>query len=232
MRWMLVVCKRCAWAIGRRRRSREGYQVAADERAGEEAAIVAREGGLGPAELIERYEDTARVIELIEQLKPDERTALILLGLGCTYKEIGELRGWSATKVRRCISEGRARVREMGERGDEMRQPEPLALMEVLRPITFTDALVRLQGMIGSQVKVIVNHYGHFFGCGFEGELECVQTLPPDDIAVRLVVGAGGGLFLDPGCVDAFIGGGGAGEGQGCLEFHLSGGAAVTIEAA
>jgi DNA-directed RNA polymerase specialized sigma24 family protein len=58
------------------------------------------------------------VLSLIEQLKPDERTALILLGFGCSYKEIRELRGWSKTKLNRCLTEGRARVRELRARGD------------------------------------------------------------------------------------------------------------------
>jgi len=105
-----------------------------------------------------------------------------------------------------------------------------LTPMEVLRPIEFTDALLRLQGMIGSEIKVILNHYGHFFGCGFEGELECVQTLPPDDTAVRLVIAGGGGLFLDPADLEVFIGGSVV-DGARWLEFHLSCGAAVTLEA-
>jgi DNA-directed RNA polymerase specialized sigma24 family protein len=67
---------------------------------------------------VERAEETAKVLALVEQLKPDERTALILLGLGCTYAEIRELRGWSAAKLHRCLVEGRARVRELLERGD------------------------------------------------------------------------------------------------------------------
>ncbi len=103
----------------RRARLREGRsQVVPFEMAGEDLAIVVREERIGPAELTERSEETARVVEAIEQLKPDERTALILLGLGCSYKEIAELRGWSATKVDRCIREGRARVRDQLGRGD------------------------------------------------------------------------------------------------------------------
>jgi DNA-directed RNA polymerase specialized sigma24 family protein len=68
--------------------------------------------------MAERSEETARILELIEQLKPDERAALILFGLGCSYAEIAELRGWSATKINRCLYEGRARVRELLERGE------------------------------------------------------------------------------------------------------------------
>jgi hypothetical protein len=107
----------------------------------------------------------------------------------------------------------------------------PLDFMEALRPIEFTDALLRLQELIGSEVKVIVNFYGRFFGCGFDGELDSVQTLPPDDTAVRLVFDAGPGLFLDPADVEAFLGGI-AGSGSSWLELHLSFGATVTIESA
>jgi DNA-directed RNA polymerase specialized sigma24 family protein len=73
--------------------------------------------GAGPAELVERTEDSAQVIELIERLKPDERDALVLLGLGYSYAEIGELRGWGRAKVHRCLKEGRARVRQSLQRG-------------------------------------------------------------------------------------------------------------------
>ncbi len=119
LRWMQVVAKRCAWAITRRARLREDRsQVVPIEQAGEDPAIVVREERIGPPELTERSEETARVVEAIAQLKPDERTALILLGFGCTYEEITELRGWSATKVGRCIREGRARVRDQLGRGD------------------------------------------------------------------------------------------------------------------
>jgi RNA polymerase sigma factor (sigma-70 family) len=118
LRWMMVVVKRCAWAIGRRAKTREARQfVSSTEQIVDELATVVREERSGPAELVERSEETARVVELIEGLKPDERTALVLFGLGCSYAEIGQLRGWSATKVNRCISEGRAQVRELLERG-------------------------------------------------------------------------------------------------------------------
>ncbi len=101
---MLLVIKRCAWAIGR-------------GRVGELIEVVVPDDGLGPAELVERAEETEQLIESIELLKPDERVALILLGLGCSYAEIRDLRGWSTRKVRRCLDEGRARVRKMLEEG-------------------------------------------------------------------------------------------------------------------
>lgn len=118
LRWMMVVVKRCAWALGRQARTRQTRcQVADSERVADELAIVVREQGAGPDELAERSEETARVIAMLERLKPDERAALILFGLGCSYAEISELRGWTYTKVNRCVSEGRARVRELLSRG-------------------------------------------------------------------------------------------------------------------
>jgi DNA-directed RNA polymerase specialized sigma24 family protein len=117
LRWMLLVVKRCAWAIGRRARARESRE--ARGRGGvalDLEAILATEH-LGPAELAERAEQTARAIGAIDRLKPDEREALLLLGLGCTHAEIRALRGWSYAKLHRCLGEGRAKVRELLERG-------------------------------------------------------------------------------------------------------------------
>jgi RNA polymerase sigma factor (sigma-70 family) len=113
LRWMMVVVKRCAWALARQTAVRDAHWTAL---AFAEPLSLSSESAEVP-ELVERAEDTARVIELIEQLKPDERTALILLGLGCSYAEIGALRGWSYSKVHRCVKEGRARVRELLQRG-------------------------------------------------------------------------------------------------------------------
>lgn len=118
VRWMLLVVKRCAWAITRRteiRPARHGVVGVGLDDADLEASTS--EAQLGLSELVERSEETVRTIELIEQLKPDERIALILVGLGYSYAEIGEARHWSQTKVRRCVYEGRTRVREELERG-------------------------------------------------------------------------------------------------------------------
>jgi DNA-directed RNA polymerase specialized sigma24 family protein len=73
--------------------------------------------GRGPAELTADRVLDERIRGQIRQLKPDERTALGLLGLGYSYEEISALRGWSYTKVNRCVSEGRARLREAVREG-------------------------------------------------------------------------------------------------------------------
>lgn len=102
--------------------------------------------------------------------------------------------------------------------------------MDILHPVDFTTALIELQALIGEQVKVIVNHHGFFFGGGMRGRLECVQTLPPDNTAVNLVLGEGQGLFLDPAFVKAFIGGG-APDSPRWLELHFPFGLVVQVEA-
>lgn len=102
--------------------------------------------------------------------------------------------------------------------------------MDILRPIEFTEALEHLQAMLGQEVRVAVNAYGRFFGCGFEGVLERVQTLPPDDIAVQLVFKGGAGLFLDPAEVEIFLGG--ASSELAWIELRVVEGSTVTIEPA
>ena len=104
---------------------------------------------------------------------------------------------------------------------------DALSGMEVLRPIEFTAALAWLQGTIDREVSVVLNHHGHFFGCGFQGRLLGVQTLLPDHSAIRVVVKGGHGLFLDPVDVEAFAGGH-----EDWIEFHLGFGATVTVERA
>lgn len=103
-----------------------------------------------------------------------------------------------------------------------------LGAMEVLRPIEFTEALAWFQAHIDEEVRVVVNHHGHFFGCGLQGTLSCVETLPPDNSAIQIVVGIGEGLFLDPEDVTALLGG--SASGQSWLEFRTAFGPVVTVE--
>jgi RNA polymerase sigma factor (sigma-70 family) len=117
MPWMSVVAKRLAWEANRklRRRAIRTRPLRADPGDPTIEDLAAAEVP-DPAESAERTEAQAQVVPLIEDLKPDERTALLLLGLGCSYAEIGELRGWTQTKVNRCIAEGREAVRRaLGE---------------------------------------------------------------------------------------------------------------------
>jgi hypothetical protein len=106
--------------------------------------------------------------------------------------------------------------------------PAPLSHMDDLRSIEFTDALARLQGLIGSEIKATVNFYGQFFGCGLQGELNRVETLPPDHSAISLVLDERTGFFLDPADTETYVGGGA--ESADWLEFRMAYGISVVVE--
>jgi RNA polymerase sigma factor (sigma-70 family) len=73
----------------------------------------------GPEQLIEVAEAAADLDAAMRSLKPDQRRALTLLALGYSYAEIAERSGWTRTKVNRSLTEGRARLRGLLDRGGE-----------------------------------------------------------------------------------------------------------------
>jgi RNA polymerase sigma factor (sigma-70 family) len=128
VRWMQTVTKHEALAI---RRSRERQLSppppgAVSEEAADWLSLIPSSGA-GPAERAERREDIARSREALKTLKPAELKALTLLAEGYSYAEIGEITGFSRTKVNRCLAEGRERFRaflsrsETGDRCLELR---------------------------------------------------------------------------------------------------------------
>jgi RNA polymerase sigma factor (sigma-70 family) len=112
--WTTTVIKRECWA----KRKREHL----DRRAGQEAERGEQGAGFsiadlpaqtaGPEEAIERAEYVLQARERLSALKPAERRALGLIAAGYSYREVGEITGFSYTKINRCASEGRARLRE------------------------------------------------------------------------------------------------------------------------
>ena len=68
-------------------------------------------GGRDPVEGMERLERLAAAAEAMQRLKPNETEALLLLASGMSYREIGEAKGWSYTKVNRLLTEGRQAFR-------------------------------------------------------------------------------------------------------------------------
>ncbi|HWC49568.1 MAG TPA: sigma-70 family RNA polymerase sigma factor [Solirubrobacterales bacterium] len=78
--------------------------------------------GEGPAERVERSEAVARSREALQALKPQELRALTLLAEGYSYAEIGEITGFSQTKVNRCLAEGRERFRSLLSRSEDGRR--------------------------------------------------------------------------------------------------------------
>lgn len=83
----------------------------------------------GPPERAERQETIARSREALQALKPQELRALTLLAEGYSYLEIGEITGYSQTKINRCLAEGRERFRKLiarSEGGERCREMQPL----------------------------------------------------------------------------------------------------------
>lgn len=109
--WLTLTLKRACWQAGRARR-----RELADEVRDEDGTAVSLLGALPDS----CPETEARVVELDDQrrrlraLKPDERDALGLKAAGYSYAEIGARRGWTHTKVNRCLAEGRAALRSGG----------------------------------------------------------------------------------------------------------------------
>ncbi len=112
VRWLQVAVKHRAWGLSGSRRTRLA-RTAREWPDGSERELVA--SGADPGERLERTEAVERFFSALAQLKADERTALLLFGLGCSYREICERQGWTYTKVNRCIAEGRAALRALGE---------------------------------------------------------------------------------------------------------------------
>ena len=78
---------------------------------------------------MERQEAIARSREALRSLKPAELRALTLLAEGYSYAEISSITGFSATKVNRCLAEGRERFRAFlarSEAGERCREMGPL----------------------------------------------------------------------------------------------------------
>jgi RNA polymerase sigma factor (sigma-70 family) len=124
IRWMQTVTRHEALAV-RRSRERTLGAPAPGAHEGEEAAdwvqlIPSHRDG--PADLAERRERVARTREALQTLKPQELRALTLLAEGYSYAEIGELTGWSYTKINRCLAEGRSRFRSVLQSSEEGRR--------------------------------------------------------------------------------------------------------------
>nr|MBA2504674.1 sigma-70 family RNA polymerase sigma factor [Thermoleophilaceae bacterium] len=77
----------------------------------------------------ERLEKLRMGAEALANLKPQEVRALLLRAEGFSYRQIAEETGWSATKVNRCVAEGRkaflARVKDI-QAGEECERLAPL----------------------------------------------------------------------------------------------------------
>ena len=112
IRWTQTVVKHEALAVRREReRILAGPAGRAPEPGREDWVALLPTSADGPPERAERHEAIARSREALQTLKPQELRALTLLAEGYSYQEIGEITGFSQTKINRCLAEGRARFR-------------------------------------------------------------------------------------------------------------------------
>jgi RNA polymerase sigma factor (sigma-70 family) len=128
IRWTQTVVKHEALAVKRdRERILSGPAAATPEPGREDWVAMIPASADGPPERVERREAVARSREALQALKPQELRALSLLAEGYSYKEIGEITGFSQTKINRCLAEGREKFRSIlsrsrdGSRCEEMR---------------------------------------------------------------------------------------------------------------
>lgn len=129
IRWTQTVTKHEALAVRQGREKLLGGNRPATGFAAADPVAQIPAGGGGPDEQAERREAIARSREALRSLKPAELRALSLLAEGYSYTEIGELTGFSRTKVNRVLAEGRHRFRSMlssSEDGSRCRELRPL----------------------------------------------------------------------------------------------------------
>lgn len=123
IRWTQTVVKHEALAVRRdRERILSGPAAARPEPGREDWVALIPTETAGPPERAERREAIARSREALQALKPQELRALGLLAEGYTYVEIGEITGFSKTKINRCLAEGRERFRRIVAHSEDGRR--------------------------------------------------------------------------------------------------------------
>lgn len=115
IRWLLLAVKHRAWERGRRERARGSCLDVATVDVTTSRSLHLCSERPGPQECAERAEQVAEFSAAFARLKPDQRVALLLLGLGYSYAEIAARQSWTYTKVNRCLAEGRAALRALSE---------------------------------------------------------------------------------------------------------------------
>jgi RNA polymerase sigma factor (sigma-70 family) len=129
VRWMQTVTKREALAVRRQRERLLGSPrpPTADERDDRDPLDSIASESPEPNDQVARRERVLRSGEALQSLKPQEVRALTLKAQGYSYAEIGELTGWSYTKINRCMAEGRKRFLQVFADIEEGRRCEELA---------------------------------------------------------------------------------------------------------
>jgi RNA polymerase sigma factor (sigma-70 family) len=128
VRWMQTVTKREALAVRRQRERLLGPRTPShgDDADHDPLEFIASESP-GPNDRLARKERVTRSGEALRALKPQEVRALTLKAQGYSYAEIGEITGWSYTKINRCMAEGRKRFLQVFADIEQGRRCEELA---------------------------------------------------------------------------------------------------------
>jgi DNA-directed RNA polymerase specialized sigma24 family protein len=116
--WITLAAQRNCWAAYRRRRLGRVAGQETDAGSGRADCLVGSipSGADDPAEAAERAEDVAEARGRLAALKLPERRTLLLIGAGYSYRETGEITGFSDRKVRRCAEQGRIALRAAADR--------------------------------------------------------------------------------------------------------------------
>lgn len=127
IRWTHTVTRHEALAVRESRERLLGFRSLREDAPDPLASIPSERED--PGEEAERREAVARTREALQALKPAELRALSLLASGYSYAEIGEITGFSRTKINRVLAEGRNRFRAVfssSEDGSRCRELRPL----------------------------------------------------------------------------------------------------------
>jgi len=129
VRWMQTVTKREALALRRQRERLLGSPrpPSHDENVDRDPLEFIASESPGPNDQLARRERVTRSGEALQALKPQEVRALTLKAQGYSYAEIGEITGWSYTKINRCMAEGRKRFLQVFSDIEHGRRCEELA---------------------------------------------------------------------------------------------------------
>ena len=122
VRWLTTVAVREAWRqASSRREVPAGAFVSSAAPAGSEPGVLCEPAGPAgdPADVVLARAEHDRRVGDLRALKPCQRQALYLHELGYSYREICQLTASSYTAVNRRLTEGRARLRELADRGED-----------------------------------------------------------------------------------------------------------------
>lgn len=119
IKWTQTVVKHEAMAVRRERERILAGPAAVSSKAAEDWVALLPASVDGPPERAERRESIARSREALQALKPQELRALTLLAEGYSYTEIGEITGWSRSKINKSLAAGRERFRRLIARSED-----------------------------------------------------------------------------------------------------------------